>query len=70
MISYPDVSKNNSMYTDLARRFYLEGHNVFVAVANGNSNTKLNTEGEIQVLRIKTGELFGHYIANCNNWPY
>jgi glycosyltransferase involved in cell wall biosynthesis len=58
MISYPDVKYNSSMYTDLAQEFALNGHRVFVAVANGDIKTSLKEEGGITVLRVRTMELF------------
>jgi glycosyltransferase involved in cell wall biosynthesis len=58
MISYPDVSHNSSMYTDLTGEFALNGLNVYVAVANGPVKTSFNKEGNAFVLRIKTLELF------------
>jgi glycosyltransferase involved in cell wall biosynthesis len=58
MISYPDVSENSSMYTDLAQEFALNGHKVFVSVANGNIKTRIKDEGGITVLRVMTMELF------------
>lgn len=58
MIAYPDVKANSSMYTDLTREFSLAGHNVYVAVANGPKTTSFNLEYNINVLRVKTLELF------------
>jgi glycosyltransferase involved in cell wall biosynthesis len=58
MISYPDVSKNSSMYTDLTQEFVSKGYNVYVAVANGPFMTKLDIEGGVKVLRVHTLELF------------
>ena len=58
MIAYPDISETSSMYTDLASEFKNNGHNVFVAVANGTRELSLKTEGNVIVLRIKTLELF------------
>lgn len=58
MISYPDLNKNTNMYTDLAQEFVLNGHEVFVAVSNGPYKTSLNIEGGVNVLRVRTLELF------------
>ena len=58
MIAYPYVEKNTSMYTDLTQEFAKQGHEVFVAVANGPDRTTLNSEGGINVLRVNTFELF------------
>jgi glycosyltransferase involved in cell wall biosynthesis len=58
MIAYPDVNKDSSMYTDLAREFSLNGYSVYVAVANGPVKTSLKSEGGVNVLRVKTLKLF------------
>ena len=58
MIAYPDANKNSSMYTDLTMEFAKNNYNVYVAVANGNGKTCLKLEGGINVLRVKTMELF------------
>lgn len=58
MISYPDVEKYSSMYTDLTREFSAAGHNVYVAVANGGKKASLYSEGGITVLRVRTLELY------------
>lgn len=58
MIAYPDIKENSSMYTDLTQEFASKGHEVYVTVANGPYETKLNIEGGVNVLRVKTLELF------------
>jgi glycosyltransferase involved in cell wall biosynthesis len=58
MISYPDISKDSSMYIDLTQEFVSKGHNVYVVVANGPNETKLLREGCVNVLRIRTLKLF------------
>lgn len=57
MISYPDVSINTNMYTDLANEFLKNGHNVYVA-APTPLFTEIHIEEKINVLRIKTLPLF------------
>jgi glycosyltransferase involved in cell wall biosynthesis len=61
MISYPDVSKNTNMYTDLTNEFLINGHDVYVA-APGNSTTEIYAENEISVLRIQTLPLFNNSV--------
>lgn len=46
------------MYTDLAQEFVTNGHEVSVAVADGPCKTKIGFEGNINVLRVNTLELF------------
>lgn len=58
MIAYPNVVENSLMYTDLTQEFSLAGHAVYVAVANGGRKTSFNLEGGINVLRVRTMELF------------
>jgi glycosyltransferase involved in cell wall biosynthesis len=58
MITYPDIKGNSSMYTDLALEFVAQGHEIFVAVADGPGKTIINLEGGINVLRVNTLELF------------
>src|ERR1035437_936879 len=57
MISYPDVSINTNMYTDITKEFLRNGHDVYVA-APSIETTGTNDEGGIKVLRIKTLALF------------
>jgi len=57
MISYPDVSSNNNMYTDLTFDFLKNDHEVYVAAPSFNS-TKICHENGITVLRIRTLPLF------------
>ncbi|MBK7627783.1 MAG: glycosyltransferase family 4 protein [Bacteroidales bacterium] len=58
MIAYPNVEVNTSMYTDLTQEFYSNGNDVSVAVANGPKETTISIEQNINVLRVKTFELF------------
>lgn len=58
MIAYPDTRKNSSMYTDLAAEFTSKGHKVFVTVANGPVKSTMNIENGVNVLRVRTLELF------------
>lgn len=58
MISYPDVSRTSSMYTDITNEFVKHGHDVYTVVANGPVKTVFKTEGGVKVLRVRTNELF------------
>jgi glycosyltransferase involved in cell wall biosynthesis len=59
MISYPDVAGNTNMYTDLTAEFRKNGHEVYVAApSQDDTSTKINEEGGIEVLRIRTLPLF------------
>jgi glycosyltransferase involved in cell wall biosynthesis len=58
MIAYPDITENSSMYTDLAIEFQSRGNEVFVAVANGPEKNSFRKEGGVNVLRVRTMELF------------
>jgi glycosyltransferase involved in cell wall biosynthesis len=58
MISYPDISQNTNMYTDLVREFKDNGNDVFVVAPSSSNKTTLCKEGGINVLRVKTGKLF------------
>jgi glycosyltransferase involved in cell wall biosynthesis len=58
MITYPDIKENSSMYTDLTQEFVYRGHEIYVAVANGPDKTLLNKEGSVNVLRVRTLELY------------
>jgi glycosyltransferase involved in cell wall biosynthesis len=58
MIAYPVINENSSMYTDLTQKFAVNKHDVFVAVANGPKQTSFKKEGGINVLRVRTMELF------------
>lgn len=64
MIAYQNIKENSSMYTDLAQEFVTNGHEVFVAVANGPGKTEISLEGNINVLRVKTLELFNTSFIN------
>jgi hypothetical protein len=57
LIAYPDVAVDTNMYTSLSDEFYRNGHEVFVA-APGKKETGVNIEGGINILRIKTLQLF------------
>ena len=58
MISYPDVKKHANLYSDLAIEFHNRGHHVYVIVANGPNASKYEVEEGINVLRLRTLELF------------
>jgi glycosyltransferase involved in cell wall biosynthesis len=58
LIAYQNIKENSSMYTDLAQEFVTNGHEVSVAVADGPCKTKIGFEGNINVLRVNTLELF------------
>ena len=58
LISYPDVANNTNMYTDLTEEFRRNNHNVYVVSSCFSNGEKLKNEGNIVVLRVKTGRLF------------
>lgn len=53
MFAFPDMNKSFNMYTTLVEEFAMKGHKVFV-VAPGIEKTRINTENNIPVLRVKT----------------
>jgi len=57
-ITYPNVTKNKNMYTYLMQELVNLGHEVSVIAPTFDSRTEVNIEGEIPVLRVKTGPLF------------
>lgn len=57
MISFPDVTRNTNMYTDLTTEFLKKGNEVYV-IAPTNEKTYLGIEGGVNVLRVKTLPLF------------
>jgi len=57
-ITYPNVAKNKNMYTYLMQELVNLGHEVSVIAPTFDSRTEENIEGEIPVLRVKTGPLF------------
>ncbi|MFW6122435.1 MAG: glycosyltransferase family 4 protein [Petrotogales bacterium] len=57
-ITYPNVTKNKNMYTYLMHELVNLGHEVSVIAPTFDSSTEVNIEGEIPVLRVKTGPLF------------
>lgn len=61
MINFQDIKKDPYLYTDLAEEFYLKGNNVYVATILEKKNgrkTVLSKEYGINVLRIRTGDIF------------
>lgn len=58
MISYPNIEINTNMYTDLVQEFYNNKHNVYVVAPSLNNMKGISKEGNINVLRVKTGKLF------------
>lgn len=60
MLLYPDVKHTTNLYTDLAKEFVDNGHDVVVAAPTlDGRKTGLYSEGGVNVLRIKTLPLFG-----------
>ena len=58
---YPDVSKSSNIYTDLAEALKKEGYNITVAITEESkniSNTQIFNENEIDVLRVKVGNIY------------
>ncbi|MCD4794180.1 MAG: glycosyltransferase family 4 protein [Bacteroidales bacterium] len=58
MISYPDVSQNTNLYTDLVLEFKQNNHNVYVVAPSFLNKNELKKEEGIFVLRVKSGKLF------------
>lgn len=53
---------NSNLYTDLVEEFKDKGHEIYVVTINERKNkeeTQLNQENGVNVLRVKTGNLFG-----------
>ncbi|WP_420322315.1 glycosyltransferase family 4 protein [Flagellimonas sp.] len=58
-LGYPDVKKSTILYTDLMQEFAKQGHEVLVvAPALNKGDYGIRTEGEVQVLRVRTLPLF------------
>lgn len=58
---FPNSEKSSNIYTDLAEALNEAGHSVKVAVTEERKNiskTKLNKERNIDVLRVKTGNMY------------
>jgi glycosyltransferase involved in cell wall biosynthesis len=60
MLLYPDAKHTTNLYTDLAKEFVDNGHDVVVAAPIlDKKKTGVYLEGKVSVLRIKTLPLFG-----------
>jgi len=60
-IAYPKEGENN-IYTDLIQEFVKNGHDLYIACSNerrNNQHTVVNVERNINVLRIRTGNITG-----------
>jgi len=57
-ITYPDLAKNKNMYTYLMQELVELGHEVSVIAPTFDSITEVNIEGDIPVLRVRTGPIF------------
>jgi len=57
-LTFPDVKKTSNLYTDLAEEFYKNNHNFLVIAPSLDNKTELKLEGDVKVLRVKTGKLF------------
>lgn len=57
-LAYPNADITTNLYTDLMEEFHRNKHNVFVVAPSKNNTTKISVEGNINVLRVKTGKLF------------
>lgn len=58
---YPTASKGSNIYTDLSEALLKKGHKVKVVVSEEKKNiikTKLNNERGLEVLRVKTGNIY------------
>lgn len=59
LLSLPNMDESSNMYADLVKEFALEGHQVYpVAPLQKGEITCLKREAGIEVLRVKTRELF------------
>ena len=62
LLDYSKDEKHLGLYKELVHEFRDNGHEVFVATVNEKKNkieTQLNIEKGVNVLRIKTGNMFG-----------
>lgn len=62
MIAFPDIRTDSNLYTDLAKEFANNGHDVYVVNMTEkklNEKTKFEDELGLKVLRVKSGNLFG-----------
>ena len=57
-ISYPDVTKNTNMYSDLIHGLAALGHELRVIAPTFDAESHASLEGGIPVLRVKSGVLF------------
>jgi len=57
-ISYPEITKTINMYNSFMQELVNLGHEVRVIAPTYDSDTEVKNEGNIQVLRVKTGPLF------------
>lgn len=57
-ISYPNVSHNTNMYTDLVHELADLGHELRVIAPTFDSATHESLEGGVRVLRVKSGPIF------------
>lgn len=62
MINFQDIRKGSpSLYSSLAKEFHENGYNVYVATIlekKHNEETRFENEGGLNVLRVKTGNMF------------
>lgn len=62
MINFQDIRKGSpSLYSSLAKEFHENGHDVYVATIlekKYNEETRFENEGGLNVLRVKTGNMF------------
>lgn len=59
-IAYPENKNEKNIYTDLMQEFQQNGHNVYVVTSRErrfNKTTELSKENNINVLRVKTGNV-------------
>ena len=58
-ISFPDISKHSTLYSDLYEEFIKQGHEVYlVAPSLKGENTQIKIENGYHILRVKTLALF------------
>lgn len=57
-IAYPDVSRTGNIYTTLVDELAKKGHNIRVVAPVFGDKTRLQKEGNVDVLRVHSGPLF------------
>jgi glycosyltransferase involved in cell wall biosynthesis len=63
-ISYPNVEKDNNMYSALVHELARIGHEIKVIAPVFESSTKVSQEGGISVIRVRSGALFNTNVVS------